>query len=74
MQIILVCVLHLTVGVEPTAVLGGSARGYHTIFVPSAALGSPGYNGPPAVYLYIAALEVDFLNCRIPRVRVGQSG
>jgi hypothetical protein len=43
---------------------GGSARGYQAIFVPSAALGSPGYDGQPAVYLYIAALEVNVLNCR----------
>jgi len=25
-------------------------------------------DGQPAVYLYIAALEVNVLNCRIPRV------
>jgi hypothetical protein len=29
---------------------GGSARGYQAIFVPSAALGIPGYDGQPAVY------------------------
>jgi len=45
---------------------GGSARGYHAIFVPSTALASPGYDGQPAVYLYIAALEMNVLNCRIP--------
>jgi hypothetical protein len=45
---------------------GGSARGYQAIFVASAALGSPGYDGQPAVYLYIAALEVNVLNCREP--------
>jgi hypothetical protein len=33
-------------------------------FVPSTALASPGYNGQPAVYLYVAALEVNVLNCR----------
>jgi hypothetical protein len=44
--------------------IGGSARGYEAIFVPSTALGSPGYDGQPAVYLYIAALEVNALNCR----------
>jgi hypothetical protein len=47
---------------------GGSARGYQAIFVPSAALGSPGYDGQPAVYLYIAALEVNVLNCRVASV------
>ena len=54
--------------------IGGSARGYQAIFVPSAALGSLGWDGQSAVYLYIAALEVNVLNCRIPRVRVGQPG
>jgi hypothetical protein len=43
---------------------GGTARCYQVIFVPSTALASPGYNGQPAVYLYIAALEVNVLNCR----------
>jgi hypothetical protein len=47
----------------------GSACGYQAIFVPSTALASPGYDGQPAVYLYIAVLEVNVLNCRIPRVR-----
>ena len=32
--------------------------------MPSAALGSLGYGGQPAVYLYIAPLEVNVLNCR----------
>jgi hypothetical protein len=32
--------------------------------VASATLGIPGYDGQPAVYLYIAALEVNVLNCR----------
>jgi len=43
-------------------------RGYQAIFVPLAALSSPGYSpvgGPPAVYLYIAALEA---NCPLVRV------
>ena len=35
---------------------GESARGYQAVFVPSAALASPGYDGQPAVYLYIAML------------------
>ena len=52
---------------------GGSARGYQAIFVPSTALASPGYDGQPVVYLYIAALEVNALNCRgqgrVPRAR-----
>jgi hypothetical protein len=46
--------------------IGGSARGYQAIFVASATLGSPGYDGQAAVYLYIAALEVNVLNCRRP--------
>src|SRR5512140_1001494 len=45
-----------------TKQIGGSARGYRAIFVPSTALASPGYDGQPAVYLYIAALEVNVLN------------
>jgi hypothetical protein len=47
---------------------GGSARGYQETFVPPAALTSPGYGpigGQPAVYLYIAALEVNVL--KLPR-------
>jgi len=47
--------------------IGGSACGYQAIFVPSTALASPGYDGQPAVYLYIAALEVNVLNCRRER-------
>jgi hypothetical protein len=46
---------------------GGSVRGYQAIFVPLAAVRSPGYSpldGQPTVYLYIAALEVIVLNCR----------
>ena len=43
---------------------GGSARGYQAIFVPSTALGSPGHDGQQPYVLYIAALEVNVLNCR----------
>jgi hypothetical protein len=49
---------------------GGSVRGYQAIFVPLAAVRSPGYSpldGQPTVYLYIAALEVIVLNCRESR-------
>src|SRR5947207_8041144 len=53
---------HLTAGRADH--IGESARGYHAIFVPSTALASPGYDGQPAVYLYIAALEMNVLNCR----------
>jgi hypothetical protein len=45
--------------------IGGSVRGYQAIFVPLAALSSPGYSpvgGQPAVYLYVAALEA---NCAL---------
>jgi len=48
------------------AQIGGSASGYQANFVSSTALASPGYDGQPAVYLYIAALEVNVLNCRGP--------
>jgi hypothetical protein len=44
------------------------ARGYQAIFVPLAAFSSFCYDsmdGQPAVYLYIAALEVNVLNCRM---------
>jgi hypothetical protein len=52
-------------GIDATSVqIGGSARGYQAIFVPSAALASPGHDGQPAVYLYIAGLEMTVLNCR----------
>jgi hypothetical protein len=47
--------------------IGGLARGYQAIFVPLAAFSSSCYDsmdGQPAVYLYIAALEVNVLNCR----------
>jgi len=43
-----------TVTRQSAAPNGGSARGYHAIFVPSTALASPGYDGQPAVYLCIA--------------------
>jgi hypothetical protein len=49
---------------------GGSARCYQAIFVPSTALASPGYDGQPAVYLYIAALEVNVLNCRVEETQM----
>jgi hypothetical protein len=55
--------LHAAAGVQ----LGGSARGYQAIFVSLADLSSPGYgpiDGQPAVYVYIAAIEVNVLNCR----------
>ena len=45
-------------------------RGYQAIFVPLAALSSPGYSpmgGQPAVYLYITALEA---NCRFCRCAI----
>jgi len=48
-------------GKPPAAPNGGSARCYQMIFVPSTALASPGYDGQPVVYLYIAALEVNVL-------------
>jgi hypothetical protein len=52
-------------GIDATSVqIGGSARGYQAIFVPSTALASPGHDGQPAVYLYIAGLEMNVLNCR----------
>jgi hypothetical protein len=35
----------------------------------STAVANPGYDGQPAVYLYIAALEVNVLNCRAESVR-----
>ena len=50
--------------IPDTAHSSGSARGYQAILMPPAALASPGYDGQPAVYLYIAALEVNVLNCR----------
>ena len=53
---------------------GGSARCYQAIFVPSTALASPGYDGQPAVYLYIAALEVNVLKCRDEERLLSASG
>jgi hypothetical protein len=38
---------------------GGSARGYQAIFIPSTALASPSYEEQQAVFLSIAALEVN---------------
>jgi hypothetical protein len=65
-----ICTAAVQVSIEPVpAPNGGSARGYQAIFVASATLGSPGYDGQPAVYLYIAALEVNVLNCRDGRVK-----
>jgi hypothetical protein len=59
----------------PAAPNGGSVRGYQAIFVPLAALSSPGYSpvgGQPAVYLYIAALEA---NCPLmPRTGSSVAG
>ena len=62
-------------GAASTAVLtsrdgrhnGGTARGYQAILVPLATPSSPGYaqlDGQPAVYLYIAAVEMNVLICR----------
>jgi hypothetical protein len=45
---------------------GKMVRNLDLLFVPSTALASSGYDGQPAVYLYIAALEVNVLNCRRP--------
>jgi hypothetical protein len=50
---------------------GGSARGYQATFVPLAALSRADYgqmDGQPTVYLYIAKLEANVLNCRESRV------
>jgi hypothetical protein len=64
-QIDLICAPQLMSAERPMAAQnGGSACGYQAIFVPSTALASPGYEGQPAVYLYIAVLEVNVLNCR----------
>jgi hypothetical protein len=64
-QIDLIGVPWMIVSQEPSAVPnGGSARCYLAVFVPSTALASPGYDGQPAVYLHIAALEVNVLKCR----------
>jgi hypothetical protein len=49
---------------------GGSASGYQAIFVPSTTLVGPGYDGQPAVYLYITALEVNVRNCRVSDVNL----
>src|SRR5439155_3719170 len=50
--------------------LGGYARGYQALFVPLAALSSPGYSpmdGQPAVCLCIAAFGVNVRFCRRQR-------
>src|SRR5947207_12891136 len=57
---------HLTAGRADH--IGESARGYQAIFVPSTALASPGYDGQPAVYLYIAFVRGDARSCRMVRV------
>jgi hypothetical protein len=44
--------------------IGGYACGYQAIFVPSIALASPGYDGQPAVYLYIAIRRPIVRFCR----------
>ena len=44
--------------------IGGSARGYQGIFVPFAALSGPGYDGQPAIYLYIAVFGANVRFCR----------
>src|ERR1700747_3711923 len=52
--------------------LGGTARGYQGIFTTLAAQQSrlrPNRTGGPAVYLYIAALGVNVLNCLDEGVR-----
>ena len=55
--IILICAPDLRCRHALVAVhIGGSACGYQAIFVSSTALASPGYDGQPAVYLYIAVL------------------
>jgi hypothetical protein len=51
--------------------LGGTARGYQGIFTTLAAQQSrlwPNRTAGPAVYLYIAALGVNVLNCRVQLV------
>jgi len=53
--------------------LGGTARGYQGIFTTLAAQQSrlwPNRTAGPAVYLYIAALGVNVLNCRDEAGRV----
>jgi len=56
------------IGIGPTSAQNGeSARGYQAIFLPLAALSSPGHgpiDGWPSVHPYIAAVEVNVLNCR----------
>jgi hypothetical protein len=50
---------------SPAARNGGSASGYQAIFVTSTALAQSGYDGQPAVFLYIVELEVNVLNRRV---------
>jgi hypothetical protein len=49
--------------------IGGSARRYQAIFVPSTTLASPCHDGQSAVFLYLAALEVNVLNCVLTELR-----
>jgi hypothetical protein len=56
--------------------IGGSARGYQGDLCAVTPLSCPGdgpIDGHPAVYLYIAALEANVLNCRLARARSGGS-
>ena len=65
--------IHRRAQIPITVHNGGSARGYQAILVPLAAVSTPGYgptDGQPAEYLYIAALEVNVLNCRIGRALI----
>jgi hypothetical protein len=60
----------IVIGTELKSAQIESARGYQAIFVSLAALSSPSYSpidGQPAVYVYIAAIEVNVLNCRDSR-------
>jgi hypothetical protein len=53
-----------------------SVCGYRAIFVSSAVLSSLGYDaidGQPAVYLHIAALDVNVLNCRRQGLRTAMA-
>jgi hypothetical protein len=65
-QIVQIWTTNVTIDIKGRAAqTGGSVRGYQAIFVPLAAVRSPGYSpldGQPAVYLSVAALEVIVLN------------
>jgi hypothetical protein len=53
---------------------GGSGAVIRAVFVPLVAFSSPGYvpmDGQPAVYLCIAALRVNVLNCRVDGLAYG---